>query len=80
VSEAVVAAGFLASTGYRQVHASPADYLFGLYADVLGCAPDPDGLAAWQAAAQAGLGRRNGYSRGEGESGEVVWVQKRLVG
>jgi len=57
VSEAVVAAGFLASTEYRQVHASPADYLFGLYADVLGCAPDPDGLAAWQAAAQAGLGR-----------------------
>src|SRR5262249_49750298 len=55
MSAADVAAGFLTSAEYRQAHASPTAYLFGLYADVLGRAPDPDGLDAWQAAAQAGM-------------------------
>jgi hypothetical protein len=57
VSEQQVAAGFLTSAEYQQAHASPTAYLFGLYADVLGRAPDPDGLASWQAAAQGGLSR-----------------------
>src|SRR5262249_57803766 len=53
MSEADVAAGFLASAEYRQAHASPTAYLFGLYADVLGPAPDPHGLDARQAATPA---------------------------
>jgi sugar lactone lactonase YvrE len=57
VSEQQVVMGFLTSSEYQQAHASPTDYLFGLYADVLGRAPDPDGLASWQAAAQVGLSR-----------------------
>jgi hypothetical protein len=57
VSEADVARGFLTSEEYRGVHASATAYLFGLYADVLGRAPDPDGLDRWQAAARAGLSR-----------------------
>jgi sugar lactone lactonase YvrE len=57
VSEEQAAGGFLTSAEYQQSHASPTAYLFGLYADVLGRAPDPDGLASWQAAAQSGLSR-----------------------
>jgi hypothetical protein len=57
MSEQQVAAGFLTSAEYQQAHASLTNYLTGLYADVLGRAADPDGLASWQAAAQAGLSR-----------------------
>src|SRR5262249_48960785 len=57
MSEEQVAAGFLTSEEYGLAHASPTAYLFGLYADVLGRAPDPDGLDAWQTAAQGGLSR-----------------------
>src|SRR5262249_55019242 len=57
VSETDVAAGFLTSGEYRQAHVSTRAYLVGLYADVLGRAPDAGGLAGWQAAAQAGMSR-----------------------
>jgi hypothetical protein len=75
MSEADVAAGFLASAEYRQAHASPTAYLFGLYADVLGRAPDPDGLAAWQAAAQAGMSPAalaDGFLRSEEAARQAV--------
>jgi hypothetical protein len=57
MSEEQVAKGFLTSAEYQQAYAGLTAYLFGLYADVLGRSPDPGGLAAWQSAAQAGLGR-----------------------
>jgi hypothetical protein len=57
MSEAEVARGFLTSEEYLQAHASTTAYLFGLYADVLGRVPDPDGLAGWQQAAQGGMSR-----------------------
>jgi hypothetical protein len=56
-SEADVARGLLTSAEYQQAHAGTTAYLFGLYADVLGRAPDPGGLDLWQAAAQAGMSR-----------------------
>jgi autotransporter-associated beta strand protein len=56
-SEADVAVGFLASDEYSQAHADTAAYLAGLYRDVLGRAPDPDGLGNWMRAAQAGMSR-----------------------
>jgi hypothetical protein len=57
VSEEQVAAAFLTSAEYEQAHPDLDAYLSGLYADVLGRAPDPDGLASWQAAAQGGVSR-----------------------
>jgi hypothetical protein len=48
---------FLTSAEYLQAHADPTAYLTGLYADVLGRAPDAAGLAGWQQAAQGGLSR-----------------------
>jgi hypothetical protein len=57
VSEEQVAAAFLTSAEYQHAHPDLNDYLSGLYADALGRAPDADGLASWQAAAQGGLGR-----------------------
>lgn len=48
---------FLTSPEYQLTHASDNDYIVGLYADVLGRAPDAAGLAGWQAAAAAGLSR-----------------------
>jgi hypothetical protein len=56
-SEAEVARGFLTSAEYQGAHASTTAYLFGLYADVLGRSPDPDGLDAWLGAARGGLSR-----------------------
>jgi hypothetical protein len=56
-SEAEVANDFLTSEEYRLSHPSTSDYLVGLYADVLGRAPDADGLNAWLRAAQGGLSR-----------------------
>jgi hypothetical protein len=55
MSERDVAANFLTSDEYRQAHADTKAYLTGLYTDVLGRAPDADGLAGWQAAVGAGL-------------------------
>src|SRR5262249_51307245 len=55
MSEAEVARGFLTSEEYRQAHVDTPAYLFGLYADVLGRGPGPDGLENWQRAAQGGL-------------------------
>jgi Domain of unknown function (DUF4214) len=57
MSEAEVAVGFLTSEEYRLAHPSTTAYLTGLFTDVLGRDPDPDGLAAWQRAAQGGLSR-----------------------
>jgi hypothetical protein len=57
MSETDVARGFLASAEYQGAHASPTAYLFGLYADVLGRAPDRDGLDGWQQAVRDGLSR-----------------------
>jgi hypothetical protein len=57
-SEDAVIEGLLTSPEYQQAHADLAGYLTGLYADVLGRAPDGAGLTAWQAAAaQGGLPR-----------------------
>jgi hypothetical protein len=53
-SEDQVAEGFLTAAEYRQAHAGTDAYLTGLYADVLGRAPDAAGLDYWQAAAQSG--------------------------
>jgi hypothetical protein len=55
LSEEAVAEGFLTSAEYQQAHAGTAAYLTGLYADVLGRAPDASGLDSWQTAAQGGL-------------------------
>jgi hypothetical protein len=57
MSEAQVANGFLTSNEYTQSHPSTVDYLFGLYADVLGRSPDANGLDAWLSAVQGGLSR-----------------------
>jgi hypothetical protein len=57
MSEAQVANGFLTSDEYTQSHPSTVDYLFGLYADVLGRSPDANGLDAWLSAVQGGLSR-----------------------
>jgi hypothetical protein len=46
-SEAEVARGFLTSPEYSRSHPGALDYLLGLYADVLGRAPDADGMEAW---------------------------------
>src|SRR5262249_52284344 len=54
-SEDQVAEGFLASAEYEQAHAGTDAFLAGLYADVLGRAPDPAGRGYWEAAAQGGL-------------------------
>jgi hypothetical protein len=54
-SEAEVANGFLTSEEYGLSHPTTVGYLFGLYGDVLGRAPDADGLDAWLRAAQGGL-------------------------
>jgi hypothetical protein len=55
LSESQVAEGFLTSAEYRQAHPGTDAYLTGLYADVLGRAPDAAGLDHWEAAAQGGL-------------------------
>jgi hypothetical protein len=57
MSEEQVAGGFLASDEYRLDHADTAAYLTGLYADVLGRAPEPVGLDRWQQAVEGGLSR-----------------------
>jgi hypothetical protein len=75
MGEEQVAEGFLTSAEYRQAHASPAAYLSGLYADVLGRTPDPDGLAAWQSAAQGGLSQEalaDGFLHSREEHLQVV--------
>ncbi len=56
-SEVEMEIGFLTSAEYSLSHPSTSDYLTGLYADVLGRAPDAAGLSAWQLAASAGLSR-----------------------
>jgi MBG domain (YGX type)/Domain of unknown function (DUF4214) len=56
-SETAVADAFLTSEEYRQAHADTTAYLTGLYADVLGRAPDAAGRAAWQQAAQGEVSR-----------------------
>jgi hypothetical protein len=56
-SEADVARGFLTSEEYRLSHPSMTAYLFGLYSDVMGRAPEPDGLDGWQQAVPGGLNR-----------------------
>jgi hypothetical protein len=45
--EAEVTNGFLTSQEYHLSYPSTSDYLLGLYADVLGRAPDADGVDAW---------------------------------
>jgi hypothetical protein len=57
MSEADVANGFLTSPEYSLSHPGTSDYLLGLYADVLGRAPDADGIAAWGRAVPGGWGR-----------------------
>ena len=52
-----MARGLLTSEEYRAAHASTTAFLFGLYADVLGRAPDPDSFDHWQRAAQGGMSR-----------------------
>jgi hypothetical protein len=57
-SETDVAAGFLTSAEYTLQHPDTAAFLHGVYADVLGRAPDAVGLAYWPAVAdQAPDGR-----------------------
>jgi hypothetical protein len=57
-SETEVAAGFLTSAEYTLAHPDTAAFLRGVYADVLGRAPDAVGLAYWpQVAEQAPDGR-----------------------
>src|SRR5262249_39244122 len=83
-SEADVERGFLVSEEYRRAHASPTAYLFGLYADVLGRAPDPDGLDRWQAAARDGLSRAEiagGFlASPEAELGLLGWYYADFLG
>jgi hypothetical protein len=57
LGEAEVERGFLTSEEYRRDHADLTAFLSGLYADVLGRTSDAAGLAAWQAAARAGMSR-----------------------
>ncbi|HVX60634.1 MAG TPA: peptidylprolyl isomerase, partial [Pirellulales bacterium] len=53
-TEPLVVATFLMSSEFQTLHASDAEYLTALYADILNRAPDDTGLAAWQAALQNG--------------------------
>jgi hypothetical protein len=75
MSVAQVANGFLTSDEYTQSHPSTVDYLFGLYADVLGRSPDANGLDAWLSAVQGGLSRAavaNGFLSSEEANLEQV--------
>ncbi len=54
-SETQVATGLLTSAEYLQTHAGTDGYLTGVYADVLGRAPDATGLNFWRGAAQNGV-------------------------
>jgi hypothetical protein len=54
-SEEKVAEGLLMSTEYLQAHAGAGAYVTGVYADVLGRAPDAVGLDFWRAASQNGV-------------------------
>jgi hypothetical protein len=56
-SEVEAASGFLTSAEYSLSHPGTADYVSGLYADVLGRAADADGLEIWLRVAQGGLSR-----------------------
>jgi hypothetical protein len=57
VSETEMAFRLLTSAAYQRAHPTTRSYLVGLYADVLGRAPNPGGLERWQAAAGRGLSR-----------------------
>ncbi len=56
-SEHGVARALLASEEYRRDHANDTAFLTGLYADVLGRAPDAAGLAHWRMGARFGIDR-----------------------
>jgi len=66
LSENLLTASFLSSVEYSENHGpsadistANADWLTGLYHDVLGRAPDPAGLASWEAMMQAGANPKN---------------------
>jgi hypothetical protein len=57
MSETEVERAFLTSDEYVLTHPDSTAYLFGLYADVLGRQPDPNGLSDWEQAALNGASR-----------------------
>jgi hypothetical protein len=57
MSEVQAQVGFLVSAEYQAAHPGNSDYLRALYNDILGRAPDPNGLAAGEQALRAGQSR-----------------------
>jgi hypothetical protein len=57
MSETDVERAFLTSDEYVLTHPDSTAYVFGLYADVLGRQPDPNGLLDWEQAALNGASR-----------------------
>jgi hypothetical protein len=56
-SESALRQGFLTSAEYLSRHADTPSFLTGLYTDVLGRAPDQQGLAFWEEIARRGASR-----------------------
>ena len=84
VSDTAIMQGFLTSPEYQMNHQSNADFIAGMYQDVLGRPADAAGMAGWTAALQAGASRAAAalsfLTSGEGYGRQVDLMYTQFLG